>query len=128
MMIDGLVIPEAALAAGRNVMSGVFNREDVSEAVGTVLYNLHYNTLQKQFDYGHRDKHTVNMAVTSRLLDKSKREGRIYSLGTGKWRAVKEPQEIHECLSGIHTWIHEKDKISPHDPCVKCGELYGNQD
>lgn len=128
MKIKDLKIPEAALAAGRNVMSGIFRKEDVSAAVGTVLYNLHYHTLQKMFDYGIHDHHTVNMTVTNRLIEKARKDRKITGLGAGKWQALVEPQETDECLEGIHSWVHEKGKLPRYTPCTNCGEIYGDPD
>lgn len=33
-----------------------------------------------------------------------------------------------DCAEGLHSWVHEPEKLSPDTPCAYCGELYGHPD
>lgn len=77
MKVKGIEIPQAAIDAGRAAMTDRFMLEDVRAAVGGVLRELHYESLQEEFDYGPNDKDAFDDRLADRLIQEQKNRGHI---------------------------------------------------
>jgi len=77
MKFKGIEIPQAALDAGQAAMTSQFLLCDVAGAVGGVLRELHYESLQEDWSYGPNEKDAFDNGLASKLIQVEKNRGHI---------------------------------------------------
>lgn len=75
--VRGIVIPQAAIDAGRAAMGDKFILEDVRGAVGGVLREIHYQSLQEEWSYGPNVKDEFDKLLATKLIQQERALGRI---------------------------------------------------
>lgn len=77
MKIKGIEIPQAAIDAGRAAMVDRFIMDDVRGAAGSVLREIHYQSLQEEWSYGPHEKDAFDTQLATKLIQEEKNRGHI---------------------------------------------------